>query len=63
MNQGINIDIGDNLSQLNHLRTNWRSGEKIIEFNNHIFSLITNSFEDKQIHNHLKRIYLSLIHI
>ena len=57
MNQGINTDIDDNLSQLNHLRTNWRSGEKIIEFNNQIFSLITNSFENEQIRNHLKRIY------
>jgi len=57
MNQDINIDIDDNLSQLNHLRTNWRSGEKIIESNNHIFSLITNSFENEQIRNHLKRIY------
>ena len=50
-------DIDSSLHQITHLSTNWRSGEKIISFNNKIFSSLNKHISQKVISDHIGKVY------
>ncbi|MEL0009235.1 MAG: UvrD-helicase domain-containing protein [Flammeovirgaceae bacterium] len=57
LNNDIFNDIPPELCQVNKLKTNWRSGEDIVNFNNDVFVNIHTCFDNKTIKKHLDNIY------
>lgn len=57
MENVIPSDIDYNLQNITHLNTNWRSGEKIISFNNKLFSSLNKHISQEVISNHICKIY------
>lgn len=57
LNNDIFNDISPELCRVNKLKINWRSGEKIVNFNNEIFVNIHRYFDNVNIKKHLHNIY------
>lgn len=57
MENVVSSDIENDLQNITHLNTNWRSGEKIISFNNMIFSSLNRYINQKIISDHIGKIY------
>lgn len=57
MENVISSEIESDLQNITHLNTNWRSGEKIISFNNMIFSSLYNQINHEIIKDHINQIY------
>ena len=57
LNNDIFNDIQPELFEINKLKTNWRSGDAIVGFNNNVFVDIYKHFNDIGIKTHLQKIY------
>ena len=57
MEHNVELEMNRDELSVNHLKNNWRSGEVIVNYNNTLFSTISDSFSDEKIGEYVGQVF------